>query len=494
MPSDDLVVEMLRQRVKIAEQVWQDELVKLAVWEDALTDIANPGTQQYDHFVASMKKKLNHAHPFQIADEILTVERTNLNRGQGLITEGPMAGIPLSLTEPDLPEHALVSATKWWSNLGLRKALIQAVERGADYISIASGETVDMLNMGTPVKGALYAYNVIYPKAMTEILKKIDKEAAESYVKTPYLRAHDFEERKANGERAASEETDPTTAAMLRQVSKAANTVGNTVNYKDKFYIQESDNSRSDPYLDNEDKDYYVYITGKPDPLAGPVTGYDAAVKELEKLQATTSGGNGFHTWKLTDKVKETVRNVGMPMMARRQGPPDNQLDMFDMTPEQYTEQAKMDGFDTDRLLWRVEGETGGAIGARKIFLLGERPQGAKNAVPVWVRGKLATATQYSQDFGSKTYAPLGMVDPDTNEIVAGRVMREYQERGPEKGGPIAGIELAVPRKGGQGYITTMYVAMFNEQDVREAAPRGGERAAMRQKEPDAPQLNTIIL
>ncbi len=84
----------------------------------------------------------------------------------------------LRTAEESAPGHPLVNTTDQWVNTSLRRALRQAVEDGADYIAISSGETVDSFGMGAPLEGLKYAYNEMYPKKLRDIIKKIDKDAA----------------------------------------------------------------------------------------------------------------------------------------------------------------------------------------------------------------------------------------------------------------------------------------------------------------------------
>jgi len=75
------------------------------------------------------------------------------------------------------PGHPLVNTTDQWTNTTLRHALRQAVESGADAISIPSGKTVLSYNPGDP-HGMQEFYGKIVPKNLGNILKKIDPSAA----------------------------------------------------------------------------------------------------------------------------------------------------------------------------------------------------------------------------------------------------------------------------------------------------------------------------
>ena len=75
------------------------------------------------------------------------------------------------------PGHPLVNTTDQWTNTTLRHALRQAVESGADAISIPSGKTVLSYNPGNE-HGMEEFYNKIVPKNLGNILKKIDPSAA----------------------------------------------------------------------------------------------------------------------------------------------------------------------------------------------------------------------------------------------------------------------------------------------------------------------------
>jgi len=81
----------------------------------------------------------------------------------------------LRTAEAATPGHPLVNTTDQWTNTAMRRAIRQAVEAGADYIAIPSGETVHSYGMGAPLDGLKYAYNEMYPKNLRNILQKMDK-------------------------------------------------------------------------------------------------------------------------------------------------------------------------------------------------------------------------------------------------------------------------------------------------------------------------------
>ena len=84
-----------------------------------------------------------------------------------------------STAKESAPGHPLVNTTDQWTNTTLRHALRQAVESGADAISIPRGDTVLSYNPGSK-HGMNEFYNKIVPKNLGNILKKIDPKAPPS--------------------------------------------------------------------------------------------------------------------------------------------------------------------------------------------------------------------------------------------------------------------------------------------------------------------------
>lgn len=84
----------------------------------------------------------------------------------------------LRTAEAATPGHPLVNTTDQWTNTTLRHALKQAIESGADAISIPSGSTVLSYNQGGDVHGMSEFYGKIVPKNLSNILKKFDPAAA----------------------------------------------------------------------------------------------------------------------------------------------------------------------------------------------------------------------------------------------------------------------------------------------------------------------------
>jgi hypothetical protein len=80
------------------------------------------------------------------------------------------------------PGNPLVNTTDQWVNTSLRRMIRQAVDEGADAISIPSGDTVIGYRMGGKESGVKYAYDQMYPKNLRNILRKIDKSIAPEHV------------------------------------------------------------------------------------------------------------------------------------------------------------------------------------------------------------------------------------------------------------------------------------------------------------------------
>ena len=83
----------------------------------------------------------------------------------------------LATAEGGLQGHPFINSDQYITTM-LRRSLRKAVESGADYIAISSGDTVDSFKMGAPREGLLHYYDVKYPQEMKKIISKIDKAAA----------------------------------------------------------------------------------------------------------------------------------------------------------------------------------------------------------------------------------------------------------------------------------------------------------------------------
>lgn len=80
----------------------------------------------------------------------------------------------LQTLERSVPYHPMVATTEQWLTTTLRRALRQAVEAGADFIAIPSGETVLSYNPGD-TEGMEGFYDRIVPKVMRDVLRAHDK-------------------------------------------------------------------------------------------------------------------------------------------------------------------------------------------------------------------------------------------------------------------------------------------------------------------------------
>lgn len=175
------------------------------------------------------------------------------------------------------PSNPLVANTDTWVPLGLKKALLQAVEAGADYVSIASGATVDSYGMGAEVEGNNYAYDQMYPKKMREIIKRIDKEAANG-IKVQRLR-RSYGEGEVGG------------ANYLLELGP----VGDTV------YAMDASNRTAVEQFYN------------PDNIE------DAWAEARAWLEG--QGTHGFVSFPITPKLKEAVESAGLPMFSLSANP-----------------------------------------------------------------------------------------------------------------------------------------------------------------------------
>jgi hypothetical protein len=108
-----------------------------------------------------------------------------------LSQEASLREAELRTAEAATPGNPLVNTTDQWVTTMLRKSLMEAVDSDAQYITIASGKTVDGYDMGAPIDGLKYAYDEMYPKKLRDILKKIDPEAAKSMERIATVKASD---------------------------------------------------------------------------------------------------------------------------------------------------------------------------------------------------------------------------------------------------------------------------------------------------------------
>jgi hypothetical protein len=111
-----------------------------------------------------------------------------------LSQEASLREAELRTAEAATPGNPLVNTTDQWVTTMLRKSLMEAVDSDAQYITIASGKTVDGYDMGAPIDGLKYAYDEMYPKKLRDILKKIDPEAAKSMERIATVKASDGED------------------------------------------------------------------------------------------------------------------------------------------------------------------------------------------------------------------------------------------------------------------------------------------------------------
>jgi hypothetical protein len=168
----------------------------------------------------------------------------------------------LNTAKQSAPSHPLVNTTDQWVNTSLRRALRQAVQDDADYIAIASGETVDHFGMGAPLDGLKYAYNEMYPKKLRDIIKKLDKDAAKPE---------------------AYREIKTTDGKPYRGQMEVA---------QDGFGM------------------WHVYRKDQPLP----------DVKEFKtKEEAEAFAGIGFTRFPITDKLRQAVMEEGLPLFSLKQ-------------------------------------------------------------------------------------------------------------------------------------------------------------------------------
>jgi hypothetical protein len=84
----------------------------------------------------------------------------------------------LRTAQAGAPGHPLVNTTDQWSGTALRRALMQAVDSGAEGFAIPSGKTVQGYGMHngqeTAAKGMDYAYDKMYPSAFGKEIAKLD--------------------------------------------------------------------------------------------------------------------------------------------------------------------------------------------------------------------------------------------------------------------------------------------------------------------------------
>jgi len=85
----------------------------------------------------------------------------------------------LSTAEASVSGHPLVNTTDQWTNTTLRRALRQAADADAEFIAIPSGKTVESYNPQGDSAGNAVFYDQIVPKNLKNILKKLDRAAAE---------------------------------------------------------------------------------------------------------------------------------------------------------------------------------------------------------------------------------------------------------------------------------------------------------------------------
>jgi hypothetical protein len=119
------------------------------------------------------------------------IKANNDDETQGLYQDMRLLESELRTLEASAPGNPLVNTTDQWVTTMLRKSLMEAVDSDAQYITIASGKTVDGYGMGAPIDGLRYAYDEMYPKKLRDILKKIDPEAARSMERIATVKASD---------------------------------------------------------------------------------------------------------------------------------------------------------------------------------------------------------------------------------------------------------------------------------------------------------------
>lgn len=169
----------------------------------------------------------------------------------------------LRTAEAATPGHPLVNTTDQWTNTTLRRAIRQAVEADAEYIAVPTGDTVLSYNPGDTE--GMWGFYGHYPR---EALAK---------------------ERAAMQRLAESEEALVSLVYKKEAEQAGAPAVAGIVPKNLKNLLRKIDKSSPDPVV-------------------------------VDKLDTPGSGmkGEGFTLFKLTDKVKQSVKEQGQPLFAMR--------------------------------------------------------------------------------------------------------------------------------------------------------------------------------
>jgi hypothetical protein len=228
------------------------------------------------------------------------------------------------------PGHPLVNTTDQWTNTTLRRAIRQAVEADAEYIAIPSGDTVLSYNPGDAdgMRGFYGATKMVDREALQEAEDIVDLTNAD------YRKAI---EDQSQVQRRNAEQTTPNSANELRAAREAVQVAEDawTAARKDLERLRKMSDRLIDGIVPKNLKNLLKKIDKQsPDPV------------NIDKLDTPTSGmkGNGFTLFKLTDKVKQSVKEQGQPLFAMRSD--------LDMSPEARKARAEKMGFDTSKILY----------------------------------------------------------------------------------------------------------------------------------------------
>lgn len=252
-----------------------------------------------------------------------------------------------------MPTNPLVADTDTWVNLGLRKALIEAVRSGADYITIASGYSVDRTRMGAPLKGIKYAYDQMYPKKLREILKRIDKDAAKPERIDKLLQYGEQPFQRRNSQDPLEQIPFQLEVGAVPATDIYAVRGGSGFEVRRRVYDQSVERV-------TDDKGGPDWRIGGGEEIIGPFATREAAQEWADKNPAF-----GFTRFPITDKVRHAVEVDGLPMMALRPKvpePPDHagaarSIDnIVARLPEDVRARVE------DRLVFKDQGDAEGAI------------------------------------------------------------------------------------------------------------------------------------
>lgn len=237
----------------------------------------------------------------------------------------------LRTAEASSPGHPLVNTTDQWTSVALKRAIRQAVEQDAEYISIPSGKTVESYNPQGDSAGNAVFYDQIVPKNLRNILRKIDKESPDGVrvekLETPTpLKRDDIRP----SEEAAAPFKDEWDMLNVR-IREARDRLDQARYEMSTSYASIMDEVRT---LEKAREDLHSKMVDR----------------EMETNPRGTLKGNGFTVFKLTDKVKKSVLEEGQPLFAMRSSD-------LDMSPEARKARAEKMGFDTSRVWYHGTGD-----------------------------------------------------------------------------------------------------------------------------------------